>query len=1044
MSHSTANPSQSKKTKRLGIVVIAALTLVSLQYAPKVSAAGTDLIDFRVLAPVAFAGSDITLPISGTFTGLNVDWGDGSTGTYNSGDTVSHNYFQGGYDVAVSQPALGQVDNFGDVLGWQGASMLTDVTDWNNIGGLRGAFVGTSIQTVPTFLPAGVTNLSYMFSNTSFDSDLSSWDTHAITNMDNMFSYSAFNSNITTWDVSQVTNMHAMFSRGNFNSALSGWQTQSVTDMSDMFSGAPFFNQDISAWNVNSVRDFSGMFENASRFNRPLASWDTSNAVNMAHMFMMAEGPSQFNQPLNNWNTSQVTNMSHMFDSAFRFNQTLNQWDVSSVADFSYMFSGATRFNGALDSWNTAVATDMTSMFSQTAFDQPISGWNISNVVSTSHMFDSDADFSQQLNTWDFSSVVDASYMFEGAGSFSSDISGWHTSSLSILTNMFDGASSFDVNLGSWNMSNATNVHGIFAGTALTAETYSAALIGWAAQSVNPNLVMDSARYYVDDAQTTNAISVLTGDGNHWIFSSDLPAEPITFDLGGGNGVAPTLSAMIPGSITPLPDGTGFSKIGFTFLGWADTPSGGSLLTASDTYTVPSAPVVFYAQWAPAAGGPAPAVQISYDLNGGAGITPPTVSSPAGSSLTLPASNQFARTGYVFAGWNDAPPGGITRSAGSAFTTPNTAIIFYAQWNAIVIQGPSTVQVSYGLNGGIGNTPPPANYTAGARFVLPGNDEFSRLGFDFAGWSDGQRTFSPGAEFIAGTHATSFVAVWVSHASSVKPIVTLELAGGISSKDTRQELESGALYSVPSTQDVAKHGYTLEGWNDGTSLYLPGALLKMGTTDVKLTAIWKFVKLPQKIPTVTLRSALYPSMAISLPLVTDVGLPIAYTIDAGFQNSCSVLSNNRIGLKSGGTCQITASQTGNEVYLPAETVKITFPILPVPSKVRKILFKFEGSRLVFNDQSKKALNNYAAYVNKLSADPALALRINIRSYFKADGTVTAISKQRKKALESYLVRAGIPISESGKNIDVHIYFVPGYHARYSWVSAPEVRVLPES
>ena len=125
---------------------------------------------------------------------------------------------------------------------------------------------------------SNVTDMSGMFSCSSFNQDISSWDVSKVTDMSHMFSYSSFNQDISSWDVSNVTNMSSMFSGSSFNQDISSWDVSNVTNMSSMFSHSDF-NQDISSWDVSNVTDMSWMFCESS-FNQDISSWDISNDRN--------------------------------------------------------------------------------------------------------------------------------------------------------------------------------------------------------------------------------------------------------------------------------------------------------------------------------------------------------------------------------------------------------------------------------------------------------------------------------------------------------------------------------------------------------------------------------------------------------------------------------------------------------------------------------------------------------------------------------------------------------------------------------------------
>ena len=154
-----------------------------------------------------------------------------------------------------------------------------------------------------------------------------------------------------------------------FNQNIGGWNTSAVTNMGSMFYGVTTFNQDISGWNTGAVTTMQSMFYDATAFNNGGANldWnDTSSVTSMASMFLRATA---FNQDISGWNTGAVTTMKNMF----------------------YSKNSASTFNNggvALDWSDTGSVTSMQNMFyDATAFNQDISGWNVSNVTTMKNMF---------------------------------------------------------------------------------------------------------------------------------------------------------------------------------------------------------------------------------------------------------------------------------------------------------------------------------------------------------------------------------------------------------------------------------------------------------------------------------------------------------------------------------------------------------------------------------------------------------------------------------------------------------------------------------
>ena len=111
-----------------------------------------------------------------------------------------------------------------------------------------------------------VTDLSYLFNSSSFNSSINHWAVSNVTNMSGLFfNTSDFNQDISLWNVSSTTDMDAMFANASsFNQSLSSWDVGSVTSMDDMFFGATNFNQDMSSWCVQYIADTPTRFGEGS------------------------------------------------------------------------------------------------------------------------------------------------------------------------------------------------------------------------------------------------------------------------------------------------------------------------------------------------------------------------------------------------------------------------------------------------------------------------------------------------------------------------------------------------------------------------------------------------------------------------------------------------------------------------------------------------------------------------------------------------------------------------------------------------------------
>lgn len=319
---------------------------------------------------------------------------------------------------------------------------------------------------------------------TSFDDDISEWDTGNVTDMNNMFKgASSFSGSLTTtgvkWNVSKVRNMSNMFNgASDFNQPLASWNTINVTFMDSMFESATLFNQNIgvgSSWNTSNVTTMQNTFKNAQKFNQDISNWNTTKVSFMNSMF---HGATAFNKTINynsvsgDWNTINVSTMASMFEDASAYNKTCSSWNTSNVTDMSKMFKNATLFNKPIqkigDFWNTAKVITYEEMFMvATNFNQDISDWTLNTTqnVTLKNMFNQANAFNQSIGGWSTQRVTDMHGMFDQARNFNQDIGSWDTSNVSFMNSMFASADLFNQDIRNWNTINVSNMNAMFSET---------------------------------------------------------------------------------------------------------------------------------------------------------------------------------------------------------------------------------------------------------------------------------------------------------------------------------------------------------------------------------------------------------------------------------------------------------------------------------------------------------------------------------------------------------------------------------------------------
>ena len=312
---------------------------------------------------------------------------------------------------------------------WNVGVDIRGITAWDvsHITSMKGLFRGKYITSVNAIYDE---RLNYLCP------DISGWNTSNVTDMSEMFSWSTWPALTSMFDTSSVSNFSKMFENTkNFDWSITPQinVTAAATNLSGMFMKVEMTTWtnpwllDVSSWITSNVTDMS------STFNIPIMTGTTIYNLNQ--------------QPgVAGWDVSSVTNMNNMFSGyganngtiSWSFNEDISAWNVSNVTDMSYMFASCVEFNADLSSWIVSNVTNMQGMFSNAAsFNQDISAWDVSSVDNFRIMFFSADAFNQDISGWDVSGAATLTdpelamqFMFYSAETFNQDLSGWCVSNI--------------------------------------------------------------------------------------------------------------------------------------------------------------------------------------------------------------------------------------------------------------------------------------------------------------------------------------------------------------------------------------------------------------------------------------------------------------------------------------------------------------------------------------------------------------------------------------------------------------------------------------
>ena len=577
-------------------VSITRTVVVSLDLPPTITLTGSSTINLTVGDTFTDPGATATDNVDGDLTSSITTSGSvdtSSAGTYVI--TYSVTDAAGNAATVVQRIVIvsAAVSNSGSISFVNGTCQCPNATvgDTAVIGGVTYTAVNNS--TIAGQIANGNVNLcttlvtdmsSLIRDNSSFNSDISFWDTSNVTDMSYMFySASSFNGDISNWNTSNVTDMSFMFNNAtSFNGDISNWNTAAVTTMAFMFFQAKVFNGDISNWNTSAVTFMDAMFDNATAFNQDIGSWNTSAVTDMNEMFSSA---SSFNKDLTGWCVSNITSEPFQFALSSALTEankplwgTCPNGSVDTTPPVITLVGSSTINLTVGDSFTDPGATatddvdgDLTSSISITGtvdtstvgtytltYSVADAAGNDVTVVQRTVIVSAASSISFVNGTCECPNatvgdtaviggvtytavddnsiaaqiannnvnlcttlVTDMNDLFRDNNSFNSDISFWDTSSVTDMYQMFANASAFDQDIGNWNASSVTNMQSMFRNTS----AFDQDIGNWNTSSVtNMGYMFYYATVFNQDL-TGWCVSNITSEQDNFTFNSALTED---------------------------------------------------------------------------------------------------------------------------------------------------------------------------------------------------------------------------------------------------------------------------------------------------------------------------------------------------------------------------------------------------------------------------------------------------------------------------------------------------------------------------------------
>lgn len=176
----------------------------------------------------------------------------------------------------------------------------------------------------------------------------------------------------------------------------------------------------------------------------------------------------------------------------------ISQWGSLKLGNDAFNFTDCANLTiTATDIPDLSLTNDATGMFE---------GTTLTNISS--------------ISRWAWSNVNFIDNIFRNNANFNQDITALFTSSLQTALNALADCTSFDQNLGSAIVTFLTDATGFLFDGKLSNANCNALLIGWAAQTLQPNVTLDLGNSHYNGAAAIAAIATLRGAPNNWVVNT--------------------------------------------------------------------------------------------------------------------------------------------------------------------------------------------------------------------------------------------------------------------------------------------------------------------------------------------------------------------------------------------------------------------------------------------------------------------------------------------------------------------------------------------